>query len=71
MFYKTINVNELDDILQKHFKSQQIYIEYVATADLNHQHRSTKNKVGIGGVCDITFSSSRKLKGSYEEAEKS
>ncbi len=62
IYEKTINVNELNDILQKYFKVKKVYIEVVEVADLEDQHNPLKYRIGIGGVCNVTFQSSRRLR---------
>ena len=61
-FSKTINVNELNDILKKHYRTKSVYITEVAVASIMNQYKPKILPVGIGGVLSITFDTSRKLK---------
>lgn len=61
-YTKTINVNELNDILRKHYRSKSIYIQEVEVASIMNQFKPKKLHVGIGGVCSITFDASKKIK---------
>lgn len=69
-YIKTISVNELNSILQKHFKAKDVFIETVSTASIRNQFMPILNEIGIGGICNITFSTSRKLKNTYPLYEK-
>lgn len=61
-YVKTITVNELDSILEKHFRAKNILITEIEAASIENQHDPKKINVGVGGVLTITFDSSRKLK---------
>lgn len=50
---REINVNELIEILTKHFQQQVYLIPYVEVADIRRQHRPRKSHVGIGGILNI------------------
>ena len=65
MYEKTITVNELDMILEKHFKIKNIYIKEVRVASIENQHKPINQPIGIGGICSITFESSRKIRIGY------
>lgn len=61
-YKKTITVNDLNDILQKHFRARHIFIESVECGDITKQFSPRKINIGAGGVLNITFESSKKLK---------
>lgn len=62
VYTKTINVNELNNILQKFYRTKEVFIQKIEFADISHQHNPLKSDIGVGGVCNITFETSRKVK---------
>ncbi len=67
MYYKTINVNELGVILRKYFETENAFIEIVEVGNFRNQFNPTKCKIGVGGVCNIIFETSKKIKGATRE----
>lgn len=69
MYIKTIDVNELDAILQKYFKCKDVFINVVEVAGFRNQYAPIKHEIGAGGVCNITFETSKKIKGAVSFAQ--
>ena len=59
---KTINVNELVNILKKHYRLKNVFITEIAVANIINQYKPVVLKVGSGGCLFISFDTSRKLK---------
>lgn len=60
MKQKTININQLNRILEKHFKFKEVIIDEIYAG----RQRSPKNlDIGLGGILTLTFSHSPKKEG--------
>lgn len=62
-YQQTINVNDLNEILQKYFKSRDTFITSIEFGDCRNQWNPKKAIIGLGGTLNITFDLSRKVKG--------
>lgn len=47
-----ITVNDLTEILSKHFKKS-VMIEAVTVANINYQYKPRCYTVGLGGICTL------------------
>ena len=50
-----ITVNELREILSKHFREKVKVINSIDYADINNQYDIKRYEIGYGGVLDISF----------------
>jgi len=57
MKQKTINVNRLNRILEKHFKFKEVIIDKIYAGQ---QHSPKDLDIGFGGILTLTFSHSPK-----------
>ncbi len=61
-YLHAINVNDLINILNKYYKTKDIFIESAEVANVWRQHTPQFIDIGIGGVLSIEFTTSKKLK---------
>ena len=62
IFKKTITVNDLNEIIRKHYKAKECFILRIETASIMNQHKPEKFEIGAGGELNITFECSRKIR---------
>jgi len=67
-YLKTISVNELVSILERHYKTNFVFIENAKMADCRRK-RPLQSTIKLGGRLDITFSINKKVKGAICESE--